>query len=122
MVEAGPWIFWFNAAILVAAVCLTVISGYIASKSLQELPKATDNRDEKYSDEDGEASENTQKAFSVNWQNWLLSIVVVAGFIFALVEGIVATTHGWKKSTSLWMEFGIWVRQYDAGRCVEQWC
>jgi hypothetical protein len=111
MVEVGPWILWFNAAILVTVAGLAIVSVYIAAGSWRQLPKAASDENEKelYSDEDGIATEETQKSFSVKRQNWILSIVTVAGFAVALVEGVQATIHGWTEMTSIWIEFATWV-------------
>jgi hypothetical protein len=109
MVEAGPWTLWFNAAILVVVAGVAAVSVYTAVDSWKELSKGPIEKNELYSDEDGTATEETQKKFSVKWQNWILSIVTVAGFAVALVEGVAATIHGWKDMTSIWIEFGTWV-------------
>lgn len=77
-----------------------------AGKSVQytELP-------EKYEDDDGIATEASQAAFSVRFQNLFLSIFAIVGTLVSLITAVLATQRQQVQlSTEQWLSFASWVR------------
>jgi len=66
-----------------------------------------------YEDEDGKASEESQKAFSVRIQNIFLVAVSTAAFTVNLTELVLGLIHKWAFVTSLGNELAIWVSNHD---------
>lgn len=66
---------------------------------------------ELYSDEDGEATEESLQAFSDKWQKVLIALLSVAGFLVTLALAVLATLKlTITNSTPLiWLQFGVWV-------------
>lgn len=64
-----------------------------------------------YSDEDGEATEESLRAFSDKWQRVFIALFSVAGFLVTLALGVLATLKlTITNSTPLiWLQFGVWV-------------
>lgn len=68
-----------------------------------------------YQDEDGEASEETQKVYSVWVQNFLLlAPISVAGFSIALTEAVVGQLHSWPFANVIWLDFALWVNSFSS--------
>ncbi|KAF7715755.1 Uncharacterized protein PECH_006200 [Penicillium ucsense] len=62
-----------------------------------------------YRDEDGEATEESLKAFSDWWHRWVIAIFSVIGFGVALALAVLTTLrHEWGSLELTWLEFGIW--------------
>jgi hypothetical protein len=64
-----------------------------------------------YCDEDGEATEESLRAFSDKWQRIAIAIFSVAGFLVTLALAVLATLKlSITNSTPLvWLQFGVWV-------------
>lgn len=64
-----------------------------------------------YSDEDGEATEESLRAFSDKWQRGFIALFSVAGFLVTLALAVLATLKlTITNSTPLvWLQFGGWV-------------
>ncbi|KAJ5696619.1 hypothetical protein N7536_007031 [Penicillium majusculum] len=63
-----------------------------------------------YSDEDGEATEESLRAFSDKWQRGFIALFSVAGFLVTLALAVLATLKlTITNSTPLiWLQFGVW--------------
>jgi hypothetical protein len=72
-----------------------------------------------YQDEDGEASEDTQKAYTVRLQNFLLVPTSVAGFSIALAEAVIGQLHSWSVLQVIWMDFALWVGSFRSVSVVD---
>lgn len=71
-----------------------------------------------YSDEDGEATEESLRAFSDKWQRAFIALFSVVGFLVTLALAVLATLKlTIANSTPLiWLQFGVWVcRKPDQG-------
>lgn len=64
-----------------------------------------------YRDEDGEATEESLRAFSDKWQRIAIALLSVAGFLVTLALAVLATLKlAITNSTPLiWLQFGVWV-------------
>jgi hypothetical protein len=96
-----------NLSVLVA---VSILLGSSLKASLESRkPRPTADQSKIYEDEDGKATEESQKAYSVRIQKFLLVAVTGAGFSVALVESILAVLHSWELSNTPWIDFAIWV-------------
>ncbi|KAJ6125159.1 ABC transporter integral membrane type 1 [Penicillium samsonianum] len=64
-----------------------------------------------YRDEDGEATEESLRAFSDKWQRIAIALLSVAGFLVTLALAVLATLKlAITNSTPLiWLQFGVWI-------------
>lgn len=64
-----------------------------------------------YRDEDGEATEESLRAFSDKWQRIAITLFSIAGFLVTLALAVLATLKlTITNSTPLvWLQFGVWV-------------
>jgi hypothetical protein len=109
-----------ETAILTFIIALALNSSRVSWKSLQlqkQTPAWQDGQ-EKYTDEDGEATDETQSDFSVKWQNLLLASVTIAGLAVALVNAILAVQNEKKTNPDVWLEFAAWVCHADLSYSV----
>jgi len=79
-------------------------------------PDRQPNDDQLYSDEDGSATEESQKHFSVRTQNIVLGTASVAGTALGLAVAVLSITDSkgdlWPYHSRVivsWLQFGIWV-------------
>lgn len=63
-----------------------------------------------YRDEDGEATEESLRAFSDKWQRVLISLCSISGFLITLALAVL-TTPNIDVTILIWLHFGIWVRR-----------
>jgi hypothetical protein len=81
---------------ILVLVILVFSLGYSLRESLRSRRRRPNADQPKlYQDEDGVASEETQKAFSVRYQNFLLVVVTAATFSISLAELVLAFIHSW---------------------------
>lgn len=68
---------------------------------------------EAYCDEDGEASEESLRAFSDKWQRIAIALFSTTGFVVTLALAVLSTLNvEIKNQTPLtWLQFGVWVRR-----------
>lgn len=63
-----------------------------------------------YRDEDGEATDESLKAFSDRWQRVAIAVFSGSGFLVTLALAVLTTLKYQTDFTVLaWLEFGIWV-------------
>jgi hypothetical protein len=64
-----------------------------------------------YRDEDGEATEESLRAFSDKWQRAAIALFSTAGLLVTLGLAILTTLKANENQTPLiWLQFGVWVR------------
>lgn len=66
-----------------------------------------------YRDEDGEASEESLRAFSDKWQRAAVAFFSVSGFLVTLALAVLTTFQPTDFMILHWLQFGIWVRKSD---------
>lgn len=98
-----------DGSVLVFSTLLLGSSFRVSLESRKPSPKTGQSKP--YEDEDGTATEESQKAYSVRTQNFLLIAVSALGFSAALVESVLATLHSWTLSNNVWINFAVWVGQ-----------
>lgn len=66
---------------------------------------------EVYRDEDGEATDESLRAFSDKWQRIAIALFSVAGFSVTLALAVLATLKLTITNSTLlvWLQFGVWV-------------
>jgi len=99
-------ILGLEVAVLIVVV---ILLGFSLRASLQSRSSRPKTEQKLYQDEDGTATEETQKAYSVRIQNILLIIISVAGFSASFVEAIFGTVQAWSFLTTIWVDFAVWV-------------
>ncbi|KAJ5935251.1 hypothetical protein N7466_004798 [Penicillium verhagenii] len=107
-----------NASIVTGSVALGVVGlGSIkAIKSIVDRILLRPQYDEgdlaitAYRDEDGEATEESLRAFSDKWQRVAIVVLSIAGLSISLALAILSTTSGNLNDTLVnWIQFAIWV-------------
>jgi hypothetical protein len=64
-----------------------------------------------YRDEDGEATEESLRAFKDKWQRAAIAIFTTAGALVTLSLAVLSTLKANENQTPLiWLQFGVWVR------------
>ncbi|CAG7965014.1 unnamed protein product [Penicillium nalgiovense] len=63
-----------------------------------------------YCDEDGEATEESLRAFSDKWQRIAIALFSITGFLATLALAILATLNlAIPNSTPIWLQFALWI-------------
>jgi hypothetical protein len=105
-----------SVALLLAAVdcgpAIKSITDRISRKSLQldepSLAKTV------YRDDDGEASEESLRAFSDKWPRVAIALFTASGLFVTLALAVLTTCKYRAGDVILdWLQFGIWVRRAD---------
>lgn len=99
------------AVFLAGLICIPAIksiTGRVARKAAREdeqsLAKVA------YRDEDGEATEESLRAFSDTWQRILITLASISGLLVTLALAVLTTLNYSIDYTSLvWLQFGVWV-------------
>jgi hypothetical protein len=111
------WPLMLSLHIVVTAFILgiTIIaSSYVLHGLRLRAPKSVQSR--LYEDEDGIASEESQKAYSTKFQNTVALVITTSGFAIALSNAILVTI---RQDHSLgfpdvWLRFGLWVSSFNS--------
>ena len=61
-----------------------------------------------YQDEDGHATEESERAFSDKWQKVGIAFLSVIGFLGSLALAVITKCHT-KYFIEFWLQFGVWV-------------
>lgn len=108
MAMVVPWdLVVHSIALAVVAVLVIISASRIIRLSRSDISK-NGQSSELYEDEDGVATEESQKAYSVRIQNILATAIAVAGLGVSLAGAIRATLAGTNVIT-WWFHFAIWV-------------
>lgn len=91
--------------VFAAVVLLLTVLGSFQSLRKQSL----DVKKEVYKDKDGEATQESQKKYSIKWQNILATIFGVAGFAIALTNAVLSILQESSTSVEAWLQVGLWV-------------
>jgi ABC-type uncharacterized transport system permease subunit len=110
---ALPLLLIFHIAVTAAILLLTIIATALFSKSFWSK-SITNVKSELYEDEDGVATPESQKAYSIKVQNVLATIVTSAGLGIAIADAVLGTleaTHSLNGSAfeDGWFGVAIWV-------------
>jgi len=62
-----------------------------------------------YHDEDGEATEESLRAFSDKWQRGAIALFSTAGLLVTLVLAVLTTLKENNQTPLIWVQFGVWV-------------
>ncbi|KAF2664412.1 ATP-dependent bile acid permease [Microthyrium microscopicum] len=108
MFDIEQWPLWLDAAIVGVIVCLAAFAVRTAVQSSRDHPKAAGSN-EKYQDADGIATEESQKQFSIGWQNIFLSIFALAGFVVSIAAVVLCSVQKWKYEKFVWMHGVVWI-------------
>ena len=67
-----------------------------------------------YADEDGDATDESMRRFSVKWQRMVIGFLSITGFEIALSLAITTTVHVGIEDyvVQSWLQIGIWVSLY----------
>jgi hypothetical protein len=96
-----------DAATLACAVVLAAFS--IRVSVLSRKQRASSGESKLYQDKDGVATEESQKAYSVRWQNIALIVFTFLGISVALVEAVLVTLRYPAIVCDSWAAFIHWV-------------
>ncbi|KAJ5812061.1 P-loop containing nucleoside triphosphate hydrolase protein [Penicillium riverlandense] len=99
------------------AVCLVGLVSIPAIKSITSRVARKAAREEEqslakgaYRDEDGEATEESLRAFSDKWQRILITLTSISGLLVTLALAVLTTLKYNADYTPLvWLQFGVWI-------------
>ena len=106
-----------TASLTAAIVCLILVSILSIPATWQVVnrfrpgpKKDYQSVPEKYEDEDGEATEESEAAYSDFVQRLALILLSVVGLVDSLVLAVLATARAYPKlSTEQWIQFATWL-------------
>jgi len=110
---ALPLLLILHIAVTASILLLTIIATALFSKSFWSK-NITDVKSELYEDEDGVATPESQKSYTIKVQNVLATIVTSAGLGIAIADAVLRTLevpHALNGSAfeNGWFGVGIWV-------------
>lgn len=108
---------WMSFATGCLAVLLAILICIPAIKSItSRVARKAARQDEQslakvaYRDDDGEATEESLRAFSDKWQRILITLTSISGLLVTLALAVLTTLNDSTNYTSLaWLQFGVWV-------------
>jgi hypothetical protein len=71
-----------------------------------------------YCDEDGEATEESLRAFSDKWQRIAIALCSIVGFLATLAMAVLATLNlAIPNPSPIWLQFTLWVSRKPENKC-----
>jgi len=105
----ASWAFVLHCAAAAIVFLLTLGSTVQTILRIIRKPERVP-QDKLYEDEDGVASEESQKAYSIKLQNILATFITVAGFGVSLAGAIRATVEVTNEQfVNEWLQLSLWV-------------
>lgn len=99
------------AVLLAGLICIPAIksiTGRVARKATREYKQSLAKV--AYRDDDGEATEESLRAFSDKWQRVLITLTSISGLLVTLALAVLTTLNDRANYTSfVWLQFGVWV-------------
>ncbi|KAJ5141036.1 P-loop containing nucleoside triphosphate hydrolase protein [Penicillium atrosanguineum] len=99
------------AVLLAGLICIPAIKGItsrVARKAAREDEQSLARV--AYRDDDGEATEESLRAFSDKWQRVLITLTSISGLLVTLALAVLTTFNDSTNFASLaWLQFGVWV-------------
>jgi hypothetical protein len=113
---AGPaFLGYVNAAAVGLALLLAAFSLRISFLSRRR--KTPQGEAAVYQDQDGVASEDSLKAYSIRGQNIALLLFTLLGLSASLFEAILVTIRHPAGTSASWAAFGLWVTSFRSAKC-----